>query len=437
MKRTLKRLLLGAVLLISLVVLVFAGLVVYFFNQRSIDDSFVRVMTILPPRQLVTMEQMNGFNFPIQVFVGRQKQIAAMARYWGLNQEILVPNAKIEFHVRQSRGGQVIRFDPATATIEALHLGDALIELRYHGASVTQCIQVRETEGFDRSACEELAATDNGQPATPPGADAPAANWDSRLPYTAEDNRQGRFEANERAEIVPPGHPFWVGEENPLQIKIHSGTVVRVDCEVPEQPCLPRNNYQDPVPGFTFTRQPDGDLAIEVFPYLLEKETFDISIYFSDGGVAHKWFSTDVQLGSKLPRGINMPCGNDSYGDPNLPVRISLSLQGAGIAPGSGEWINACYDGIPSFVALPPQVLSYRVWSDEAEPAIAVNTKTGHVTGVHAGQALLERRFRGLKSETCFVVQLSDGHEDKLPNCENLRARAAARTGPAGTEKQH
>jgi hypothetical protein len=83
------------------------------------------------------------------------------------------------------------------------------------------------------------------------------------------------------------------------------------------------------------------------------------------------------------------------------------------------------------------------VLSEGDKPAIRVDVGPVFVQvfPLRPGQALLEREFRGLKSETCFVVAASSemGFSD-LSNCRALRARYGAplpERSPQGTTSPH
>jgi hypothetical protein len=119
-----------------------------------------------------------------------------------------------------------------------------------------------------------------------------------------------------------------------------------------------------------------------------------------------------------------MPCGNDSYENPNLPQHLVAPNAGKPGSTTTDLWINACYDGIPSFVMLSPGVLTYRVLGEDDKPVIRVDSTTGQVTALAPGQALLEREFRGLKTDTCFVVAPNaDPDAGDLSNCRTLREK--------------
>ena len=354
--------------------------------------------------------------------VGQRTVLPLQAKLIGFQSPHDIEPKDVRFTVKQTNGAPAIRFDPATGTIETLRLGDALIESRYKYTNQTTCVMVRETEGYEDGNCEELRPGGDGVLRTAKGSDAPGALWNSVLPYRAADDlRRGRFVADDRVEIEAPASALTIAQDNVIQMKVNGSTVVRVECEAADQPCVARDDYNKPVPSFTFEQQKDGEIAVRVFPTRLDALEFSFTVLFADGGVAHKSVTAKADFGNTKPRGINMPCGNDSYQNPNLPQRLYAPYPGEAPTATTDLWINACLNGIPGFIVLPANRVTYRVIGGDGEPVIQVDDATGQVTALRPGMALLEREFRGLKSDTCFVV-VSPGQPDKnLPNCEPLR----------------
>lgn len=410
------------------------GTVQFDFIASFVDGGFehdtvtATVVASHPPRRLEIEGTLLGNPSKEIMAVGQRQIVWIQADFEGLPHPLSIPAKDVQFKVRQTKGEPAIRFDPATGTIDSLRLGDTLIESLYAGAQQTTCVLVRESNGYDPENCEELLAGADGVLPTAQGADAPGAEQDSKLPYTSADGRLGRFVADDRLEIVAPAHPLNIAEDNPIEMKVHGSTVARVECEAGSSACVPLDGYGKSPPPVTFEQQGDGKVVVQVFPSQLNLSgaQFSFAVYFADGGVARKTLTTNLGFGTKQPRGLNMPCGNDSYGNQNLPVRLFAPDPSEAGSPTTDLWINACYDGIPGFVVLPPKVLTYRVLSEDNQPAIQVDSVTGQVTPLRPGQALLEREFRGLKAETCFVVTPNAEPDADLSNCRALRAKYGA-----------
>ena len=412
------------------------GNVEFDFVASFVDGGFesetvtANVVASRPPRKLEIDSMQFGDRSMQYLEVGQQKVLWIKAYFEGVPNPLTIPAKDMQFKVSQTKGEPAIRFDSTTGTINSLRLGHALIESTYAGVLQTTCVLVRESDFFDRGNCEELRANGDGALPTAQGADAPGAQEGSTLPYTSVDRRMGRFVADDRLKIVASAHALNVAEDNPIEMNVHGGTVVRVECEAGNSACVARDGYGKAPPPLTFEQRADGKVVVQIFPAQLNTgdSEFNFAVFFAGGGVARRTLSASVGFGTKQPRGINMPCGNDSYGNPNAPLRLFAPDHGQPASPTTNLWIDACYDGIPGFVVLPPKVVTYRVLGDEDQPPIQVTSTTGQVTALRPGQALLEREFRGLKSETCFVVVPSAEQEDAgdLSNCRALRAKYAA-----------
>ncbi|MGA1984398.1 MAG: hypothetical protein ABSG84_18260 [Acidobacteriaceae bacterium] len=395
------------------------------WEQESVT---VPVIAVGPPKKL-QLGWGSMFHSAITMDLSqksREEGIVITADYPGLKQPLEIPFKDARLNVRMAKGEPPIRFDPATGKIDALRLGEALVEATYRGSTAEICIVVSEDSewGAYRSNCD---AVKQGNKTRDEIVEAMLAENHSELPYGPQDGRKGRFLAEDRVEMVAPAHPLNVAEDNAMVMKVHGSTVARVECDSGNTGCTRREGYTKPPLPFTFQQQADGNVLVQIFPGQPGAAEFNFTILFTDGGVAHKTLAANVGFGTKLPRGINMPCGNDSYANPNLPQHMVAENPGWQGSTTTDLWINACYDGIAGFVVLPPKELTYRVLSEGDKPAIRVDSATGQVTALTPGQALLEREFHGLKSETCFVVAAS-GPPDAgdLSNCRDLRAKFGA-----------
>jgi hypothetical protein len=412
------------------------GTIQFGFFADFVDGGFERVdvtgqvVAAQSARKLKSEQTLQGKSGRTDMWmaVGQQKVLWLEAEFDGVPQPIVVKAKDIQFTVRQTRGQPAIHFDPATGAITSLRLGDALIESAYAGAKHSTCVMVREHDGYSQGECDELEPGANRELPTEKDADAAGADRGSKLPYTADDGRQGRFSADDRVEFAAPAHPFYVAEENAITMKVQGGSVVRVDCKTQggAYACVPRDGYEKPTPSYTFVSQANGDVVVHLFPSTLDEVQYKFAVLFADGGAAHKALKVRAELGTKQPRAINKSCGHDSYENENLPRYLGAPAKGQPAAPTNDLWSSACYDGIPGFVIIPPKLVTFKVWSDEGDGPVIRMDAEGQVIPLRAGQALLEREFRGLKSETCFVVRATDQRIEDLSNCRGLRAKHAA-----------
>jgi len=351
----------------------------------------------------------------------RNERIWITADYPEIKKPLTILLKDAQFNVRMAKGDPPIRFNPATGEIDALRLGQALIETTYRGTTAETCVVVAENADFGGLNCDALK---QGGKSRDEIVEAMFAEHHSVLPYGSMDGRQGRFVADDRIEFITPPHPLNFVEENAIAMNVHGLAVARVECDSGNSGCVPRYGYTKPPLPFTFQQQEDGNVLVQVFPTQVGTQRFSFVVLFADGGVAHRTLSAKVGFGTKQPHGINMPCGNDSYENPNLPQHLVAPNAGKPGSTTTDLWINACYDGIPSFVMLSPGVLTYRVLGEDDKPVIRVDSTTGQVTALAPGQALLEREFRGLKTDTCFVVAPNaDPDAGDLSNCRTLREK--------------
>jgi len=395
------------------------------FTVAFADDGFetevlqATVVAPKPPLKLEVGMMLNGKSMDY-LTVGEQKKFWVMADFAGLSAPLSIATDDVQYRLIQAKK-PVLHFDSSSGMFVAERIGDALLETSYAGTKQTTCVMVREHQGYTPGNCDELREGGNGVLPPGPDADAPAADWHSRLPYTAGDIRTGRFLTDERLEIPPPEHPLNVAEFNAVTLKIRGAKVARVDCN---HNCLPVNASTRFPETLAFQEQQDGRVVVRIFPWEPGSVHYDFSVYFVDGGVAHKTLVADVGFGSKQPRGINLSCGSDSYGDPNMPEYLSVPKPGQPVFSQSHFWIDACYQGIKSLVLLPPNLVTYRVLSESNESVVTVDSSTGRLTPLHPGTALLQREFHGLKTETCVIVlPPGDRPEDHKTDCGALRAQ--------------
>ena len=408
-----------------------------FFADGGPDQTVVTVDVI--PATAPTSLHMGGGGLMLQgvLFMDLgwewgKARLWTSATYPGVQEPLYVAGKEVRYRVITNRGASPIRFDPATATVEAQRLGHALIEASYGGLSQSLCVVVSEGDRRPHEDCTELRPGGNRILPTAPGADAPGAAQGSTLPYTGCqmyterpilhcDWRDGRFLAEDRVEIVPPAHPLAVAEENAVAVRIRGGTLAQIRCD--NGGCTRPSQVLSSVPTIPWQQESAGRVRFRVFPTELGKQTHDLTFLFADGGVAHRTFDAQVGLGARKPLAINTSCGNDSYPNPNLPAYFAMPRPGKEHPPKTLS-MDACYDGVRSFVMLPPQVIQYRVLSDSEAPVVRVDEKTGQVTPLREGQALLERSYAGLSTVTCIVVVPAEGRDaPDLSNCRALRAQ--------------
>ncbi|MBB5059737.1 hypothetical protein HDF16_004466 [Granulicella aggregans] len=351
---------------------------------------------------------------------GRREFLRISATYVGIKNPLPIDIAQAQFKVTMPGGPPPIAFDPKTLEVKALRTGHALIEALYAGLSLKTCIQVRESrEGYDRSDCSELSA-DHDRPA-PTAGGSPSA-YESRLPYEANDNRIGRFLADDRVEVVPPSKPLHIAMDNPVTLRLNGPAAVRIDCHPSSNsnPCEAWKGEWSRT-GMPFKQNDDGTVALNLFPMNFGTNEFTFSVLFVDGGVALKKMTAEVDSGNVKPISIGQPCAAEST-DADLPLALVPPKDGHEVFPGKSTLSTyACYSGVRTSVSVPTTAVKYQIRSEGKEAPIEFDASTGTVKAIRSGQALVQRSFAGLTSTTCVVVAPMEDPE--ASNCRHLRAK--------------
>jgi hypothetical protein len=404
------------------------------FADGGIEPEEVAAQVIAPHAPVKLKVSVGSWNMQTPAYMDlstewRKQYLSTQAIYAGVGQLLNIPAKDVQFHVTMDRGLPAIRFDPATGEIDALQLGHALIEASYGGLAQTTCVLVTEkVDPFDSSRCEELRPGGSRILPTQEGADAPGAEMGSKLPYTADDNRQGRFEADDRAEVQIPREGLYLATPTDIELTVQGPAVARVECSVHRQSCGP---WTGKYSGLTLplVRHADGRTTVSVFPADLtypgkpDEVEYTFSIFFVDGGVAIRQIKTTVGIGLTPPLSI----GEDCLHNPLVLRPIDLGAPKNGVEQLFGDEqlrLPACYQGLRTPVWVNPQFVEYSVKTDGEAPVVLVNNLTGKVTAVAPGQALVIESFGTKQTAQCVVVAGPDrSFEHNFSNCRALRAQ--------------
>jgi len=365
----------------------------------------------------------------------RKARVALRARYAGLAQPVIYQMSAAQTDVRFDPGEHAIRFDAATGTIEALRVGHALLTARLDGVAGSVCVAVEETQFYQQADCSELEPGGSGVPAIARGADAPGVLLGSRLPYTANDRRTGRFIADDRVTITPPAGGLELAKEAEFTLEVLGPAIARVECtQTGSGSCtrwMGERPGMHPEPDVPWNLAADGRGTVSVFPSSLVGPSykgspeFSFLIYFVDGGVAAKTVTANVAIGSVPAR----PCPAGGQ-DANEPIRLAAPENGAKTFPNDSPISDfACYDGIRGAVLVSPQFLKYAVESEGEQPVVQLDASTGKVTAVGPGEALVIEKAAGQQWAQCVIVAPRHQSHD-LSNCRNLRRKYGAPLPP-------
>ena len=104
----------------------------------------------------------------------RQANLWLTASYPGVQNPLPIPAKEAQFKVTMTKGEPPIRFDPETGRIDALRIGQALIETSYGGLTQTTCVRVIEfAQGYSRDRCDAMQNGGDGVLPIADRADAP------------------------------------------------------------------------------------------------------------------------------------------------------------------------------------------------------------------------------------------------------------------------
>jgi hypothetical protein len=352
----------------------------------------------------------------------RQSNLWLTAIYPGVKEPLPIRAQDAHFKVTMTKGEPPIRFDPETGRIDALRIGQALIETGYSGLTRTTCVRVTEfAQGYNPDHCNVLQNGGDGVLPIADRADAPGVTIGSKLPYTATDGRRGRFLADERVDVVTPDHPLKMAENNAIALTLRGPAVARIECRTLNMGQCVAWTGQWSRDGLAVTQRSNGSATVNVFPMEFGHVDFTFFILFVDGGVALKKVSVEVEPGTVKPRALDEGCDRG----PELPARLHIEgPSGLSYEASAPLYVFACYDGVVRPFISPANLISYTVRSEGPEPVVQMDPVKGTVTGLRPGQALVQEKFQGLTSTRCVVVVPWERRTDPdLSNCRALRAK--------------
>jgi len=400
----------------------------------------VDVVADVPPVKL-DMNQFGRDSFPMALDLSegrRTQRVPVQAIYPGLKSPLWLDPRDVTFEVKTLQGEPPIQFDRTTGEVHALRIGHALITAKYQGVEQTLCVIVNENarDGAYRANCNDLIENGDKGATAKQDAEASVAQSISKLPYGPMDMRRGRFLADDRVELVPPGHALQLAQDSAIGLKLHGPELVRVECSYDRSntPCQAwTGNW--PVTGLNFTQGVDGNAAVHVFPQILGEQEFTFFFLFADGGVALKKIRVPVEIGNVKPRAFGKLCGEPST-EELMPLELMLDDQGHKDWRSTGTLArSACYDGIRGQLTIDPKLVHYEMHTEAGPSPVELDAATGTVKALHLGQALITAKFAGLSYSMCVKVRdPAFVFEKDVSNCRKLRAAYGASLPPLNVQ---
>jgi hypothetical protein len=290
------------------------------------------------------------------------------------------------------------------------------------------------------SACPAPATSSVSSPADqslvatvqPDGEQEPAI-----IPHTVE----GRVEA------IVPSQPFKLLEPNEILLKIRFPGLTSVRSDQWTWPdegapsAVDQSNQTLPI-----LHRPDGTTYIAVVPLRLGKVRLYLSGNFPDGGIFYQDVMLDVIPPDRSPEVFHIGGTGPAYrkadmNESRYPVRrgrrqdlgfilFTLDLRSDSadsFSPPASRYIysQATYDGATQVIPILPELVAFKVTTQNGAPTIHLDEKTGIIDPLQPGHALIEATFGGVTDRACVVVKQSRFDVDRS-QCEDLLPPAAS-----------
>ena len=268
----------------------------------------------------------------------------------------------------------------------------------------------QSTEKSDIQTFEDCSATDTGAQET-------AAQAPNRVPRKV-------FRANDRFEILFPEKRLTLAEANEIPLRIHGTGLTTLESLQTQYhddaPDLVYNEAPDLVPGGRQTLQilhhTDGSPYANIVPMRLGKIELTLDGEFPDGGLFLQKRMLDVGPPQRRPDKLQIGRLGPKQGVTRILVPLSRDQTGSRLT------IYAKYDSLDMPIKIDPAFATFKITSRDQTAPVQLDEKTGRLTPLHPGQALMETTFGGRSNLTCVVVEeLIDPNQSYFgENCGQL-----------------
>jgi hypothetical protein len=385
-----------------------------------------------------------------EVFPGSET-IVPTACYEGIRNLVALPANLVQYDVKTEGTEPVIQLDAATGKATALRPGQALVEQTFDGLTYSTCVVVEPPGNpYDRdvSNCRELRAKYSAQlpEASPPqkeprieGPGAAAVKQEMKqeraiTQATLAPQGKDRFAADARLTIPMDGVSAALGEVSRLPVRVEGPAILQISIYQKRawyRGALPPSTYEEstgeeePDAGVLGT-DAEGGSFVNILALEPDMAEFRVAVQFADGGMATRTVRVPVNLPeNELPHLINAL--EDSPHTPAFPASTLHILLNSDKTRWMYPVVYFREDG--PRVPLNPQQVTFSLEEGTARPVIQVDGKTGKITPLRLGHALVRTRYAGAEAETCVVV-MADLVEGDKSNCEELQNRRPA-VGPS------
>jgi hypothetical protein len=243
------------------------------------------------------------------------------------------------------------------------------------------------------------------------------------------------FDANERVDVIVPDHSLVLAQPAQIQLRIRVAGLSSVgitQIQDADEEGAPISYF---IQGGDETQRvaygTDGKPYLTIVPMRLGRVGVQLVGRFPDGGMIEKEFDIDVKAPDQEPTRLSV--GHIGLPTTDTPV-LFLSIN-----PGRRRdalILYATYPNVAVPVEISPSFASFRVFTGSDASPIRLDVRTGRLTAVHQGQALVETTFGGRTNLTCVVVEqeIDPNRSEIDKDCRTLVPKGR-RLGPS--EWQH
>lgn len=374
--------------------------------------------------------------------------------YDGVRTAVPVPAAAVKYQLRSDGNDLPIELEASTGKVKAVHPGQVLVQQSFAGLTGNTCVVVAPLDEPDASNCRQMRAkygaplpplkvrvrapTTTDEPERPEPGRAGLAGKPPEVPVVdaiegarLSPDVRDRFNADQRLKIMTAGLVAELGQPTKLPVHLTGPEVLSLTIEqelLRYSPTLGAVAYSEPAyleerNADRIGRNADGSSYLHVVPLSPETSEFRIAVLFADGGVATR----TVRLPVKLPSGPPPHLGNglEDSGSASQFEVTTLHLAMASAMQSRRIFPFLSFAGT-KHIALDPADVGYSVKNPSPDPVVRLDARTGTVTALRPGHALVRSRYAGAETETCVVV-VNDLTEDDASSCQELRGPGSAK----------
>jgi hypothetical protein len=215
------------------------------------------------------------------------------------------------------------------------------------------------------------------------------------------------FPANDRLEILYPEQQITLAESIEIPLRIQGQGLTDLESSQ-TQYIMDNREMPDFVAGakrdVEVLHHQNGSPYVKIVPMRLGKLELALNGRFPDGGIVFQKLMLDVRPSQKQPEQLIIGPGS-------APRRnmSTLFLGVAGPNTRGALQVFAKYEGLDTVVKIDPAFATFSVTTGEQPAPFEFDKKTGFLTPIQTGQALVETTFGGRTNLTCVVVTGGSG----------------------------